>query len=409
MRAKDLIKFAWRALTNRKLRATLTIIGIVIGPATIVALLSVTTGFGNAVTGELARTGATSIFVIPTKGAYLTTSDVNTVGGMGGVSAVIPYWLLTGTITQGTQTTSVQVMAVDFSDLGSFLPGLSLATGSEPSSYDLTSADVGWSVSHPSIVGTSSVGLNQVIKVSFQSGESRSFSVSGIFNQFGQGFYVNPDTTIFVPLSEGQALLHTDDYSGMVVVASSNSVVTQVTNELTIQYGQTMRIVSVTSLVSSIQSVIDSLGTILGTVGGISVLVALIGIMTTMFTTVVERTKEIGILKAVGYKRSNIMSLFLVESILTGFLGGIIGAGVGTALSFTLGSVFAGLGKARLGAGTGKAASALNISSLHVTPVITPELLLFAIGLATAVGALARLLPAWRASKLLPVEALYSQ
>lgn len=442
MRLEDLTRFAWKALTDRKLRAALTIIGIVIGPATIVALLSVTQGFGNAVTGALASTGSTSIFVSASgSGNSLTYTDVPIIQKMAGVSVVIPFWLLTGTIKQGTQTTTVQVMAGDFSELDSFLPGLTLYKGAEPSSSDLAGADIGYSIAYPGIAGAANVSLNQIVTVSLPSSgplggtsstSEKSFVVRGVFDKFGQGLFINPDTGIFVPLSEGQSLLHTDDYSGIVVVASSAATVNEVLNELTNQFGQTIRALSVSSLVSAISSITGALGLILSAIAGISVIVAFIGIMTTMFTTVVERTKEIGVLKALGYKSTNILSLFLAESAITGLLGGVIGASIGAGLSFLISDVFEALassgssnnsssttrfeglgggggGLGGGGFGGGGSSSGSGLSSLHIVPALTPELLIGAIALATAVGAFAGLLPAWRASRLLPVEALYSQ
>ena len=431
-------------MTDRKLRAALTIIGIVIGPATIVALLSVTGGFGNAVTGALASTGSTSIFVSPgSASSYLTYLDVPVIQKMPGVSVVIPFWLLSGTVKQGTQTTSVQVLAGDFTKLDAFLPGLSLSTGREPSSSDLAGADIGSSIGYPGIAGAANVSVNQIVTVSLPQGggfsaggasSEKSFVVRGIFNKFGAGLFVNPDSAIFVPLTEGQALLHTDHYSGIVVVASSASTVNEVLTELSNQFGQSIRALSVSSLVSVISSITGALGLILSGIAGISVVVAFIGIMTTMFTTVVERTKEIGVLKALGYKSRNILSLFLAESAITGLIGGVIGASLGAGLSFAITDVFQALtarsatssssSSTRLGlgggggggfggggafGGSGSSGSSSGLSALHIVPALSPELVIGAIALATAVGAFAGLLPAWRASRLLPVEALYSQ
>lgn len=276
--------------------------------------------------------------------------------------------------------------------------------------------------------------MNQVVTVTLASSgvfggsgapSEKSFIVRGIFSKFGQGIFVNPDTSIFVPLSEGQSILHTQHYSGIIVVASSASTVNEVVSELENQYGQSVRVTAITSIVSTIQQITSGIGTILGAVGGISVIVAFIGIMTTMFTTIVERTKEIGVLKALGYTSRNVMLIFLVEATITGFIGGVIGAGSGVAVAFLLVQVFTGIGSGggatptatstRGGAGLGGGGlfggggTSSGFSTLTITPAITPELLIFAIALATAVGALAGLLPSWRASRLLPVEALYSQ
>lgn len=440
MRIRDLAGFSWKALTDRKLRATLTILGIVIGPATIVALVGATNGFSNSVTAEFAKTGTTSIFVTPAqRGVYLTSTDLPTLQAMAGVKAVVPYYLLTGTISQGTQTTSVQILAGDFSQLEVVLPGLALQNGTTPTSNDLGGADVGVDIAYPNIAGAQDVGINQIVSVTLSSfggfgaaGASgvKSFVVRGIFAPFGQGFLINPDDGIFVPLATGQTTLHTNHYSGVVVVATSANTVNQVLTEISNQYGTQLRTTAVTSILSTITSITTELGTILAAVAGISVLVAFIGIMTTMFTTVIERTKEIGILKALGYTSRNIMSIFMSEALVTGFIGGIIGAVAGVGLSYFVVTLFSGGfraggagggggggfaiggggGFAAASRGAGRTAAAAPSSSvtttLSITPAITPELVLLAVALASIVGMLAGVIPAWRASRLTPVEAL---
>jgi putative ABC transport system permease protein len=403
LRIQDLVRFAWRALIDRRLRAILTILGIVIGPATIVALLSVTQGFGNGVTAALSSTGSTSIFVTPSGSNYLTYTDVPAIQKMVGVSAVIPFWLLSGTIKQGTRTTPVQIVAGDLSKLNFIMPGLTLSAGREPSSEDLAGAVIGDSIAYPNVAGALNIRVDQIVTVSLAQGlvsgsafsSEKSLVVRGIFGKYGQGFFVNPDEAIFISLSGGQATVHTDHYGGIVVVASSPSTVNAVTNELTNEFGQRARVTSVASIVSVVTSVF----------------VAFVGIMTTMFTTVVERTREIGLLKAIGYKSYNILSLFLAESAITGLIGGVIGASVGAGLAFVIGDFIQTLtsGSSTASLSGGSTASGTGLSSIHIVPVLSPELLLGAVALATLVGALAGFLPAWRASRLLPVEALYSQ
>ncbi|MEM3684409.1 MAG: ABC transporter permease [Conexivisphaerales archaeon] len=412
-------------MTDRKLRTTLTIIGIIIGPATIVALLGATQGFSNAVASEFSKTGSTSIFVTPQgRGSFLTYSDVPIIQKMNGVKAVVPYYLLTGTVTQGGQETSVQILAGDFSQLSLVLPGLNIADGNLVGSSDLAGADIGWYIAHPQIAGAANITTNQVITVSFSgfsgfgaSGASgqKSFIVRGIFAQYGQGFLINPDEAVFIPLSEGESILHTNHYSGIIVIAQSPSTVNQVISEIDSQYGQSVRVTAVTQILNTIQSITNGIGTILASIGSISVIVAFIGIMTTMFTTVVERQKEIGTLKALGFTSRNILSIFVVEAAITGFLGGVIGATAGVGLSYIIIALFSGAGfsggtnQARtFGNGGGQGAFASSFSNLHIVPAVSPELLLAAVALATAVGALAGLLPAWRASRLTPVEALRS-
>jgi putative ABC transport system permease protein len=455
MKIRDQFLFAFRAMTDRRLRTTLTIIGIVIGPATIVSLDAATLGYSNASTAQFNSLGANTLFLSASaRGFSLTIADLSQIEALPGVASVLPYQMLSGTITQGGGSVSVQIIGTDLSNLTRVFPKLSVLAGSYPSSTDLAGAIVGNSVAYPDITDATNVTVNQVLSVSnvgrgFSFGptfgtasntasvgqaSTKSFIVRGILNAYGTGFLISPDTAVFVPLAEGEALLHSYDYTGMMVVASSNSVVNNVDSELTALYGNDVRITSVSSLLSTITSVTQSTGTLLEAVGSISVLVAFIAIMTTEFTSVIERTKEIGILKALGATSRTIMFNFISEALATGFIGGLIGAALGSGLSFLIIGVLASSSRIsgvpgsstaarRIGGGGGggvffssgggggfaaaaPAASPSTAAAPAITPALTPELILLAIALATIVGGLAGVLPAWRASKLPPVEAL---
>src|SRR5271169_3067176 len=359
MRPIGLVKYAMRALTERKLRAVLTILGIVIGPATIVSLVSATQGYSNASTAQFSSLGATTLFVAPVgRSATLTAADVSLIRNFTGVSAALGYQQANGEVTDGSYTISASVVAIDFSQLSSAFPTLTLGQGAVPAASDTVGAAIGYSIAYPSLQGASNFSVNQVLTVSglgrfssftfngnqigfgqaaaagASSSSSKSFVIRGVYDQFGQGFGVTPDTTIFIPLAAGEQVLRSSTLTGILVVASSPSAVTQVTNEITAQYSTNIRITSVSSLLSSIQSVTSGTSTLLEAVAGTSVLVAFIGIMTTMLTSVLERTKEIGVLKALGSSSRGIMMIFLTEAVVTGLLGGVIGVAAGYGLSF---------------------------------------------------------------------------
>lgn len=447
MRPLDLFRFSLRALRERKLRAALTIIGIVIGPATIVALVSATQGYSNATSSQFSNLGASVLYVSAVgRGFSLKSSSVTEIQGLTDVSYVLPYQQMSGQLTQGGETVSVSILALDLSQINRVFPSLSLQQGALPTSSDTVGAVLGNSVAYPGIKGATNASVNAVITVSgvraqtlaffsgvsggsftfggaSSSGSSRSFVVHGIYNSFGQGFSINPDSSIFVQLPAGEQITHSETYSGIIVLASSPATVTQVESELTSAFGQDVRVTAVTSLLSTIQSTEAGTSTLLEAVAATSVVVAFIGIMTTMFTTVLERTTEIGLLKALGQSSRGIMFSFIAEASVTGFLGGIIGAGAGVVLSFFVISALSGTlrlpgaggfgtGPAavvRSGAGGFRGTSAIassSASTLTITPAISPEIVLLAILVATVIGTLGGLLPAWRASRLTPVEAL---
>jgi putative ABC transport system permease protein len=457
MRPLGLLRYAMRALTERKLRAVLTILGIVIGPATIVALVGATQGYSNASTAQFSSLGATTLFVSPTgRSTTLTASDVSLIQNMTGVSAALGYLQANGQVKDGSYTIEASVVAIDLSQLSSVFPTLKLGQGTVPTSTDTVGAAVGYNIAYPDLSGASNFTVNQVVSVSGlgrtssfsfvgpngaaqfigfgnagagSTSTSHSFVIRGIYDQFGQGFTISPDTTIFIPLASGESILKSTSFTGIMVVATNPNSVTEVTNELTAEYGSDVRITSVSSLLSSIQSITSGTSTLLEAVAGTSVLVAFIGIMTTMLTSVIERTREIGVLKALGSTSNGIMAVFLTEALVTGLIGGFIGAGAGYLLSFlVIGALsgtlrvpgFGGSGAPRVastaasaaasrggGGGFSFAAPASTTSStLAITPAITPELVLLAILLAVAVGSFGGLIPAWRASRMNAVEAL---
>ena len=414
-----------------------------------------TQGYSNASAAQFSTLGATNLFIAPVgRGTTLTATDVGSILNMSGVAAVVPYQTINGQITDGSVTLGAQVIAVDFTQLPSAFPTLTLSQGNVPSPTDTISAVIGNSVAYPNVQGANNYTVNEVLTVSGlgkfsgfvtraggggssfsatsagAASTSHSFVIAGIYNAFGSAFGVDPDSTVFVPLASGEQILHSSTYTGLIVVASSPGTVTDVTNELTAAYGQNIRITSVSSLLSSIQSVTGGATTLLEAVGGTSVLVAFIGIMTTMLTSVLERTKEIGVLKALGSSSRGIMAVFITEALVTGLIGGFIGAGAGFMLSFlVIGALSGTLRLPGVGGGgrgaqvvtgagaggrvavggqsfAGPGATSTAASSLTITPAITPEILVLAILLAVAVGTLGGLIPAWRASRMNPVEAL---
>jgi putative ABC transport system permease protein len=434
MKQQDIIKFSYNALRSRKLRATLTIIGIAIGPATIVALIAATGGFANQATAQFEKLGAETILVSPVGrifvagaaqaapsgvndgGVSLDSDSQKSLTGLDGVKTVLPYYRVGGTMRTGTQNAQVSIIALDTAQLRSLFPGIQISEGSEPQSSEFTSAIIGYNVAHPG-GGSSSLALNQVISVSYTvrnqrqvTTETRSFVVKGILDQFGQGLFLNPDDTIFVTMGTGRLLTKSSTYSGFYVVAKSADDVNGIVEQINERYSNQMRATTVSSILSTVQTITSNISNLLGSIAAVSVVVAFTGIMTTMLTSVNERVREIGMLKALGTPRRGIMMIFLTEAVLAGFVGGLIGAGLGSTLSFWVASsLFGGAlgigGPLRLGArppGQGGAAA----PAVSITPAITPELFVGAILLAVGVAILAGIIPAWKASKLTPVQAL---
>jgi len=202
-------------------------------------------------------------------------------------------------------------------------------------------------------------------------------------------------------------------YSAIYIKTTGTNADTQVTAYLKAIYGTTVSILSVSQITQIVSTITGLLTILLGAIAGISLFVAGVGIANIMFVSVVERTKEIGVLKALGFKGRDILSLFLSEAAVLGIVGGALGIVSGVAISFAVPYLLTGsMGSSSLSqSGTGgfggtSSTSGQFGSSFSYTPVFSPELIglvfLFAVGLSIIAG----LYPARRASKMDPVVAL---
>jgi putative ABC transport system permease protein len=195
-------------------------------------------------------------------------------------------------------------------------------------------------------------------------------------------------------------------YSGIFVIVDSADNVNAVLTSIQNYFGGNARVFSSSAMLQTVQSITGQLTLFLGGVAAVTLVVAAVGITNTMFVSVMERTREIGILKAIGYRPKQIMSLFLSEAALTGVVGAILGTLMGIALSFLLGGGMASSFSFRPPGMGGRPGSQAASSGSSYSPVFSTQLfafsLLFPIGLAVLAG----LYPAWRASRMNAVTAL---
>ncbi len=282
-------------MADRKFRAALTILGIVIGPATIVALVAATQGLSNASSAQFQKLGTTTIFV--SSSINLTQADLNEIQALPGVASVVPYDQMSGTINVAGTQEGVTIIATDISKLESVLPSLSLQSGSLPPTSDITGAILGSSVAHPDVSNSKNLTVDDELAVNQIQAQSSTFSVvgggvffrqsvgegpsgrsqsanrtfivSGIYNPFGQGIQINPDSTIFVPLATAQSIMHVYTYTSVLVKAASSELVSEVSSEITNLFGSSkITAGTVSSLVSISQSVSQGIRYTTGNGGG---------------------------------------------------------------------------------------------------------------------------------------------
>jgi len=407
----DLFKLAYKALIDRKVRSVLTILGITVGSAIILSLIASSSGLNAGIASNIAKTGA-NILTIRNAGGFFASGSTNTyqlsqqdityLKSIPNVVEAYPYYSYGANINNGGESIQASVVAIDLSSLPILYQGLTVAEGSIPLLGDTTSAAVGWGIANPTS-GTV-IALHQTVSMSITgikgSKGAVSFAVlaSGILAQYGTALFANIDDTVYISLLAGQILSKSPYFTGIYVIVDNTDDVAAVQNTIETYYSNNVRVISPGQILSSIQGITGQLTVFLGSIGAVSLFVATVGIVNTMYVSVMERTREIGILKAIGYRPKQIMGMFLSEAALTGVIGAFCGLALGYALAFFMGGMLGGTlsfgGRGFGGGGT------------TIVPVFSTELIIFSLTFPVILATLAGLYPAWRASRMNAVVAL---
>ncbi len=401
IRISDIFRLAFSILTEKKVRAILTIIGIAIGPAAMVTIIGTTQGYSETIISSLTSLGQNIIVVFPEKGYSLTDNTVNNLKTLNYVKTAIPFYTSQGLMRRpdGSQVT-ISIYATNLDELFKVVSSLELENGNIPSPTSYTSGILGHDIAYKDNSKLINVGDAVSIKIAISKDntvETKTITIriSAILNKYGNALVLNPDSTLFLPLQAGRSLLSMASYSGILVVAVDSSRVSQVVNEIKDKYQDLVSTFAFQQIANIINSVVDTLNFLLFALSSSAFTVAVTGTMATMFTSVIERTKEIGILKAMGYSNALILLLISTEALLMSLIGGIIGITIGiigaNILSSSGSFVIRGLSTQ---------------VTIKAGPLITANLILESMGMAVFVGMIGGLIPAYRASKIQPVVAL---
>ena len=429
MKPAKSFKLALNILMHSKVRSSLTIIGIVIGVAAVVAIMSIGEGMQKSLESNLGGLGADIITISPGSsratggfrdfggGGPPGSIDVSTTRSTGSsvtqesnnltirdiqvLRSVDNEDIVTGTVSGSgevyylAETVSVSVTGVDPVGWNEITTS-TLASGRFLTAGDYSSVLVGSRVA--SSMFKQSLAVNRVITI-----EDVNFKIVGILNESGSSMGGGgSDSGIIMPIEAARAVLDdvgTDEFDSIIVKLKDADLALDTASAINEKLMLSRHVTnktkdySVTSAVAmqeTITSTMESMTTFLAAIAAVSLLVGAIGIANTMFTTVLERTKQIGIMKAIGAKNRDIMTIFLMNSALVGFVGGIIGVAIGYMASEVV--VLPMMGGRMTGGGVGN--------------VVSAQLMLFGLSIAVGIGILAGLIPAYRASKLKPVDAL---
>lgn len=428
MKISDVIGLGIKGMSERKLRTGLTTLSVMIGVAAIVALISLVSGISASISSSLNSIGPSTIYLTPKGSAIFTPADVAEIESFPNVSMVIPMLRFSTNITTNGQSTIATVFGVSNASVASAIGGIHMYYGNLFSNGQLPEALIGYNIAFPTATQMQpSIMLNEPIYLNEQSADgSKTITLVpvGILQAYGSSLFVSPDTSIFISLPEAESMTNKYSYNVLLVQATNTSTANGVDVLLNDIYGSKASIISVQELASTVASITGSLSLLLGAIAGISLIVAGISILSIMMVSVSERTHEIGILKSIGFKRNDILLLFLSEALIIGILGGVLGIGLGAGVSYAIPSAFSGgshgttastSAPARGGSAFGGGASSSSHtgssgpSTLSFTPVISPTLIIMALLVAVLVSTLASLYPAWKASVVDPIKALRSE
>ncbi|MFA0823722.1 MAG: ABC transporter permease [Methanomethylovorans sp.] len=401
MRNRNYLKMALSILYHSKLRSWLTIIGIVIGIGAVVTIISLSNALSANIESRLSDMDLTLISITP--GYTKASSTMGPPHGDG------------GTTSSDAELTKTDIRSIKLIDNIDFISGqisgrestyymgesatLSI-TGVDPQvwqymvTYDLESgrmldptdkyvAVIGYKVANE--IYDDPISLNRIITVN-----GKSVRVVGILAS-GES-----DNSIFMPIDAAVDLIEDkkpDVYDSIIVKADNvdnvKTVKEKVEKKLMISrnaMNENDRDFTVTdslSMAESVSEMIASMSLFLGAIAAVSLVVGSVGIANTMFTSVLEKTKDIGTMKAIGANNIDIMMIFLYNSALVGFVGGIIGIVLSFILTYLMGKL-------------------MNISNITVAPY----LVVLGISIAVVIGIISGVVPAYNASKMKPVDAL---
>jgi putative ABC transport system permease protein len=416
MRLTKSFKLSLNILLHSRLRSWLTIIGIIIGIAAVVAIISISQGAQQQLETSLGSFGADIITVTPgspraigpgnfggensegtsssADSKNLTTKDVLILKNLPNIEYIMGQISGREDLTYMTKTATLEITGVD-TTVWKDIATEELASGRFLTAGDSYSVVLGGDI--VSSTFEDGIPLNSQVTIG-----DKSFKVVGILES---------GRSVYMPINTAKTILEAsgDKFDSISIkledISLSNETISTITSKLMLSHGiidsskKDFTVSSPTSMQDTIQSTMDTMTIFLGAIAAISLIVGAIGIANTMFTSVLEKTREIGIMKSIGAQDKDIIIIFLLNAGLIGLIGGV----GGTVLGFFASAAISSLGG--ISTTTGGRGGGL-LGGLGSSTYFSPELVIGALLFSILIGMIAGAIPAYRASKLNPVDAL---
>jgi putative ABC transport system permease protein len=395
MNFQERFLYSMRNLAHRKLRTALTILGIIVGIASIIILISLAGGLKEDVISRLANFDPDLILILPTqvtpgdlssvvRQGKLYDKDYNSIRQIPGVDVMSKTISKRVALEFKDELISATVYAIEPS-IYTETTTLTLQTGRFLQEGDRDVVVFGGGIAE---LFDKDVQVNSIVEI-----DDKKYRVVGILEKTGNNF-ANLDNIVYMEYNEGRRIFSDfilpNEISAMQVKVLEGYDVVEVSdrieevllrNHKVSEDEKDFGILTAVSLNEQVNSIIEVISVFLGAVAAISILVGMIGISNTMFMSVMERTKEVGVLKAIGASRKKIINIFIIEAGILGLLGGILGLLVALIFNFIL-------------------------SLFGVTTAMGIELLLGSVIFAFVIGVIAGVFPAKNASEIPAIEAL---
>ncbi len=383
---------AFEALKERKVRSLFTIIMVVVGVTLIVSVDSIGAGTKKYVESEFSKFNIRFIAVSPSnRHPEITKKDLEQIKDMEGVVEVVPYWSFAGRVKSGGKEKDATIIAVDNQKLPLFFPGLEMEDGELLTESDTTGAVLGYYIAHEPD-GSIFAYTGDVVTVTFidysgggQTIKTKNLVVRGVLKTMGAvtGFIF--DQMIIVSSRLAKQLFNKDTYNGLFVLAENSDMAVNISQRIMQELD--LNTISPQEIKEVVDNVLGTITLFTLAISTISLIVAAVGIITTLYTSMLERIREIGVLKAIGFKNIHIMKMFLYEALLIGIIGSILGSILGVVGAIVMRDIFFA-------------------DMPFLQPVFSVDVFLRANLMAISLSVIAGLYPAWRASRLDPIVAL---
>ena len=388
MRFLETIKIALKNIRSNKLRTTLTMLGLIIGIASVIILVGIGNGASNKVQSQVQSLGTDILTVtINSSSTSLEYSSLEDILKIYNVASVAPYKTISNTLSNGTTSTnSGTIIATNDNYLS--VTNLSLYEGRTISIVDIENASKVCIVGQGIATTLFSLAdpLKQTIKI-----DGDNYTVVGMLNEAGSSMGTNIDNILIIPITTAKYLGTDTSINNLYVKVKDENKIKETINLIKNYLRSTLEVssddYSVTSqdtVIDTMEEVTNTMSLLLGGIASISLVVGGIGVMNVMLVSVTERTKEIGIRKSLGAKGKDILTQFLIESVVICILGGIIGILIGIGLGNT-------------------------VQNFGYSFKTSTNIILISFVTSALIGIIFGIFPAYRAAKLNPIDALHTE